>query len=68
MAGLPNRCGRDLAPQFDSDNNMQAASTPVNTRNPATELRGTNGVHPAASGYNQIADACWRDFIRTFCQ
>jgi len=58
----------DIAPQFDSENNMQAATAPVNSRNSATEVRGTNGVHPGTDGYYQIADAIYRDFVRTFCQ
>lgn len=57
----------DIAPQFDSENNMQQVAMPVNTRNSTTELRGANGVHPDLPGYLQIADAVWRDFIRTFC-
>jgi len=40
----------------------------VNSRNSTTEVRGTNGIHPATSGYYQIADAVYRDFVRTFCQ
>jgi lysophospholipase L1-like esterase len=57
-----------IAPQFDSENNMSQSLTPVNTRNSTTENRGTNGVHPAAAGYYQIADAIYREFISTFCQ
>lgn len=58
----------NLSCQFDSENNLPMAPSPVNTRNPATEQRGTNGFHPATSGYHQIANAVWRDFVRTFCQ
>ena len=56
-----------IAPQFDSEYNMQSTNRPVNTRNSTTEYFGTNGVHPDTEGYYQIADAVYRDFIRTFC-
>jgi len=58
----------NLSCQLDSEYNMQSVLTPVNTRNSATEARGSNGVHPDTTGYLQIADAVWRDFVRTFCQ
>lgn len=54
------------APQFDSENNMPQSLTAVNSRNTATEYRGTNGVHPATAGYFQIADAVFREFVYTF--
>jgi hypothetical protein len=53
----------NLSGQFDSENNMSSTIVPVNTRNAATELRGTNGVHPALAGYLQIADAAYRNMI-----
>ena len=53
-----NVCG-----QFDTENNMSSGSRTVNVRNSTTETYQTNGVHPAPSGYYQIADACYRDFI-----
>lgn len=56
-----------IAPQFDSEYNMARTTKVVNTRSSTTEIFGTNGVHPAATGYYQIADAVFRDFIRTFC-
>ncbi len=46
--------------QFDSENNMPSASVPVNAYNPATELIGTNGLHPNVYGYYQIGDAAAR--------
>ena len=50
--------------QVDSEYNMPFANTPVNTRNGTlTERTGTNGVHPAASGYLQIGDAYYRPLI-----
>ena len=57
----------DLASQFDSEYNMPYSATAVNSRNSTTENLGTNGVHPATSGYYQIADVVYRDFIRTEC-
>lgn len=56
-----------IAPQFDSENNMPSTTKVVNTRSEETEIIGTNGVHPANAGYKQIADAIFRDFIRTYC-
>lgn len=40
---------------------MQCAEFAVNTRNSKKEIRQINGIHPAQSGYFQIADACYRD-------
>lgn len=51
----------NIAGQFDSDYNMQCAEFAVNTRNSKKEIRQINGIHPAQSGYFQIADACYRD-------
>lgn len=56
-----------VAPVFDSENNMPITTKAVNTRNATTENIGTNGVHPASSGYYQIADAAYRDFVSTYC-
>lgn len=58
----------DAATQFDSENNMQSTQYYVNIRNTKTEVRGTNGVHPAINGYYQIADAVYRNFVANFCQ
>lgn len=58
----------NVSAQFDSENNMLEADTPVNSRNTKLEKRGTNGVHPALIGYYQIADAVYRNFISRFCQ
>lgn len=52
-----------MASQFDSENNMMQGTAPVNTRNPATETIGTNGVHPHTMGYMQIADAAYRAIV-----
>ena len=57
----------DLASQFDSENNMPEATVQVNTRNSKTEFRGTNGVHPATSGYYQIADVVYRNLAKEYC-
>lgn len=52
----------NIAGQFDTEYNMPAANMQVNTRNATTIPSQTNGVHPAQSGYYQIADACYRSF------
>lgn len=45
---------------LDTTNNMQrAASATVNSRTAVTSERQNNGVHPATSGYQQIADGVW---------
>lgn len=45
---------------LDTTNNMnRAASAPVNSRSTVETQRQSNGVHPAASGYQQMGDACW---------
>ena len=56
----------DLAGQFDAEYNMPQKEKPVNTRCKATEIIGTNGVHPAHSGYFQISDAVYRNVIASF--
>lgn len=58
----------DVASQFDSEYNMQMGAKKVNTRNATTETIGTNGVHPAESGYMQIADAVYRNIVANYCQ
>lgn len=50
----------NISCQFDSENNMPAVEIPVNQYNPATELIGTNGLHPNIYGYYQIGDAVVR--------
>lgn len=52
-----------IAGQFDTENNMFESTRPVNVRNSRTETYQTNGVHPAPSGYYQIADAAYRNFV-----
>lgn len=54
----------EVAAQFDADNNMPGSAAPVNTRNATTMWRSSNGVHPADSGYHQIADAAYRAMAR----
>ena len=49
--------------EFDSENNMQQGTAPVNMRNTKIEERGINGVHPAESGLYQCSDAAFRVFI-----
>ena len=51
----------NVAGQFDTDNNMPQISASVNVRNSTLEIIGDNGVHPATSGYNQIADVAYRE-------
>lgn len=51
----------EVAAQFDTDHSMPSEPRPANTRSAATVRRGTNGVHPSAEGYMQIADAAYRD-------
>ena len=58
----------DVAGQFDTDYNMPVKDSPVNDRNTATEIVGTNGVHPSTAGYYQIADAVFRSLCEIFAQ
>ncbi len=44
---------------LDTKNNMSTATVAANSRNAATIIRQSNGVHPAASGYLQIADVIY---------
>ena len=55
----------NLSGQFDSDYNMPAEEKCVNTRNRQTELVGTNGVHPCYAGKMQIADAVYRNAVKS---
>jgi lysophospholipase L1-like esterase len=41
---------------LDTENNMLTTSTPYNRRNSTEYTRQTNGVHPATTGYLQMAD------------
>lgn len=50
----------DTKGQFDTRYSMPYAEVAVNTRSTATEMRGTNGVHPSTNGYYQIGDAFYR--------
>ena len=50
--------------QFDAENNTRSQMFPVNTRNSATEKRGTNALHPDTPGLMQIADVVYR----TMCE
>ena len=51
----------NIAGQFDTENNMPESTRTVNVRNSKEETYQTNGVHPATTGYYQIADAAYRD-------
>jgi lysophospholipase L1-like esterase len=44
---------------LDCEHNMNTATRTFNARNSATETFLSNGVHPAQSGYLQIADSIW---------
>lgn len=53
----------DILPTFDVENNMPTTTVEANTRNSAlVRKRATDNVHPAASGYYQIADAMYAAF------
>lgn len=44
---------------LDTVHNMSTETVAVNSRNSTTVVRQANGVHPASSGYYQIADAIY---------
>lgn len=44
---------------IDTENNMSVETVAVNSRNSTTVVRQSNGVHPATSGYYQIADCVY---------
>ncbi|GAB4042550.1 hypothetical protein [Spirosoma litoris] len=53
----------DILPGYDIDSNMQYTTVAANARNStATVQQGTDNVHPAPSGYWEIADTMWRAF------
>lgn len=52
-----------LSSQFDTENNHLTGTRQLNLRNVETETYQINGVHPADSGYMQIADVVYREFI-----
>lgn len=52
-----------LNANLDTRHNMLTESVPANARSPVLVTRQSNGVHPADSGYWQIADACYA-FLR----
>lgn len=43
----------------DTERNMSTETVPANSRNSATVTRQSNGVHPADTGYKQVADVLW---------
>lgn len=53
----------NISGQFDVDHNMQTSTRKVNTRNDTMEVYQSNGLHPAESGYLQIADAAYRSIV-----
>lgn len=58
----------NIAAQFDTDNNYPSTEKSVNTRSCKKEIIGTNGVHPEMEGYMQIADAVYRNAVKSFCK
>jgi lysophospholipase L1-like esterase len=44
---------------IDTANNMQTETVAVNSRNAVEVVRQSNGVHPAAAGYYQMADSVY---------
>ena len=50
----------NVCSQFDTEYNMQTRNMAVNIRNDETVTVQNNGVHPADSGYLQIADVALR--------
>ena len=53
----------DTKGQFDTEYMMPYSQQKVNTRSTATEMRGTNGVHPSQDGYRQIGDVFFRKLV-----
>ena len=54
--------------EFDSENDFVQTNKKVNVRSNATEVFGTNGIHPTNIGYYQMADSCVRHFVANYCQ
>lgn len=50
-----------ISGQFDTEYNMSTMNASANLRNSTAVSVGSNGVHPATSGYLQIADAVLRN-------
>ena len=55
----------NLAVSHDSEYNFGAVETPVNPRASQTELMPTEGVHPQAQGYFQMADVMYSAYVAT---
>lgn len=55
----------NLAVSHDSEYNFGAVETPVNPRASQTELMPTEGVHPQAQGYFQMADVLYSAYVAT---
>lgn len=56
----------NVSGQFDSDYAYPSVQKSVNIRSNITERIDTNGVHPTNAGYMQIADAVYRNVVKTF--
>lgn len=57
----------NISGQFDSEYNMPYEEKYVNTRSHCKEIIGINGCHPLPAGYLQIADAVYRNLVKSFC-
>lgn len=53
-------------PEHFSILNMPYTEKCVNTRNSKKEIIGINGCHPLSEGYLQIADAAYRNMVKSF--
>lgn len=51
----------NISAQFDTEYNMQYTQEKANIRTDQTIYQQINGVHPATIGYDQIADAVFRN-------
>ena len=60
VASNVNVSSINISGQFDTVHNMPTLTRTVNNRNSETEVYQSNGIHPANSGYMQIADAIYR--------
>ena len=60
VASNVNVSSINISGQFDTVHNMPTLTRTVNNRNSESEVYQSNGIHPANSGYMQIADAIYR--------
>ena len=71
-ANEPKYCGFveyiNISGQFDTDYNMPKVEKCVNTRSNLTESIDTNGLHPTTGGYMQVADAVYRNAVKSIAE